>query len=260
MATGTVAPIRYEQYRWGDHVTGTKEQLQSLGLAMGRLFPGEVGGPKRTLTIQDPRGFGTDIKRERDSDRFVAWIRFPGRERLEEPVQGFATGVTLRQFLWCDEYRGAGDALVAAGLCRAEQFPGQPGMRKTCVTIFPDGTMATGAPTANHPQSREPGAKSIVRRGVNTFEVVVKIASEQAYLREVAWKQQEREWEARLDALPRPAPLTSLHANDAAQRRRAADYYIEHGVFPEWAPRPRTSHLRLVWSAPTTTPFHPPTL
>jgi hypothetical protein len=87
----------------------------------------------------------------------------------------YAPGVTLRQIIDADFYVGTADALVAAGVMDAHMFPGQPGMRKTVVTIFADGSLPTGAPTANNSRSSEPGAKRIQRDSKTKFNVRVNV-------------------------------------------------------------------------------------
>ncbi|MBK8760412.1 MAG: hypothetical protein IPM03_08245 [Sulfuritalea sp.] len=43
--------FEYHQQLWGDMIYGTREQLQSIGIAVGMAFPGESGGPKRQMTV-----------------------------------------------------------------------------------------------------------------------------------------------------------------------------------------------------------------
>ena len=53
----------------------------------------------------------------------------------------FAPGVTFAATLWGDEYTGTVDALLAAGVVRADQLPGAPGNGRTMVSFHPDGRL-----------------------------------------------------------------------------------------------------------------------
>ena len=179
------APFEYGEFDWGDSITGTKAQLQALGLGDGMAFPGEEGGPKRSMTVIDPRGFAAKIERPWGGNKqlYVARIPFPGRTMpsLTLTRGDFAPGVVVDRIGYtCDEYRGSAEALAAAGLVRPEQMPGQPAMRKVRVTVLPDGTTPDGPPTANHRAASLPGAKVIERAslgsgkslGLATLEIV----------------------------------------------------------------------------------------
>jgi hypothetical protein len=48
----------------------------------------------------------------------------------------YAPGVRVTEYFYCNEYCGTAEALVSAGLARLDQFPGQPGMGKSCVTFY----------------------------------------------------------------------------------------------------------------------------
>lgn len=52
----------------------------------------------------------------------------------------YAPGVIVYRKRHRDEYFGLADALIAAGLCRADQFPGLPGRNINSCTYWPDGT------------------------------------------------------------------------------------------------------------------------
>lgn len=203
--------LEYIECTWGDLIYGSKEQLQALGLGLGAAFPGEAGAKPRKLIASDQRGLKTIVKLEawRGPDMFSASIVFPGRDgypRRGGP-QAYAPGVTRCEAASFDEYVGTSEALAAAGLARIDQFPGEPGMRKVRVRIFPDGTMPTGPRTVNHQESRQAGSKSVERATKTTFRVRVVIAAEQADARKQAHCKAYREWERRMAALPRPARL-----------------------------------------------------
>lgn len=208
--TSNLQNFKYEQTPWGEIIAGTKEKLQSLGIAVGMAFPGEPGGPKRELSVRDPRGFKAKVTSCTSAGVYHARIRLPGRERpINFQERTFATGVMVRERSHGDEYIGCAYALVAAGLMQADQFPGQPGMRKVTVTIFADGTLPNGAPNANCSRARETGAKRVQRASKTTFSVSVTISDDVAKSRWAAERTAEDEWKVRMLALPRPAPLSS---------------------------------------------------
>lgn len=204
----TQRTFEYRQCPWGDLVYGTKEELQFIGIGKGMAFPGELDGPKRLLNVRDPRGFATEVTHFSE-DTYCASISFPGRERTPDQQTTIAPGVRKYSSVCRDKYVGTAEALAAVGLARMDQLPGQPGMRKTRVTIFPDGTMPTGAPTTNYAQAHMPGSKFIERASKTTYEVSVVVSQEERDRRWEASRRSDLEYEARMRALPRPAPLVA---------------------------------------------------
>lgn len=85
-------------------------------------------------------------------------------------------------------------------------------MRKTKVTMLPDGSLPTGAPTANCPEAHEPGAISIYKKSKTVFEVQVIVDHAEQARRRDEHSRAEREWEARMKSLPRPEPLCCTSA------------------------------------------------
>lgn len=233
--------FEYRELAWGDLIYGTKEFLQQIGLGVGMAFPGEIGGPRRCLKTVDPRGFKCKIQESSYMGErvFSASIPFPGREFQFgiSDWEFFAPGVQRKAMHWTDDFKGTADDLVAAGLVPIGHFPGLPGMRKTRVVIFPDGSLPKGAPTTNYYQHNGAGIKHIERISSTRFRVEIKIPEE---LGELRWKASQRaraEWESRMMALPRPPRIDEplrLARNQAANERRSA--------------------LRLVWSKPRFVP------
>jgi hypothetical protein len=229
--TPRTACATYSECCWGDLIEGTKEQLQHLGIGVGLSFPGEVGGARRELNVRDPRGYPVRIQKVHHlEDRFTAYLSFPNWPERPSPEPQYlphAPGVKKYEYTWFDEYVGSADALAAAGLVRVDQLPGKPGMRKVRVTIFPDGTLPTGAPTANHRAAREPGARCIERASASTYRVQVSVTKEERERRQALNKVAEDAWLRRIRALPRPARLqpmaqarwTSLEAARASAAR-----------------------------------------
>lgn len=61
----------------------------------------------------------------------------------------FAPGVLLVRAICSDDYTGTAEALLAAGLVRVDQLPGQPGNGLTMVSFHADGTrVPKGHPNA----------------------------------------------------------------------------------------------------------------
>lgn len=223
----------YHQYDWGDLIEGTKAQLQALGLGSGLPFPGEPGAPKRSMRVRDRRGYKCEIRLGYGDPTgifnarvyFPNWPERPAREKSAEfPHPGVRKTLSWR---W-DSFKGSMTDLVAAGLALPNQFPGQPGMRKCCVTIFADGAVASGPPTANYRKRHEPGARWIQRISAHSFEICIVISHEEAERRREKYREEEALWEQALRGLPRPPKLDFGQADVKAVRR---------------------SHLRLVWSA-----------
>lgn len=136
--------LKYELVSCGEVITGTKEQLQALGIGAGRTFPGEPGGAKRQITVRDPRGLPVRINPERWGRGYTARISFPGLEYTKDRPIDFAPGVQKSGGRGTPTYKGTGAALVAAGLVLAHQLPGPTGVRKQRVRIRPDGSIVLG--------------------------------------------------------------------------------------------------------------------
>lgn len=203
--------IEYRKQSYGDLISGTKEQLQGLGIAVGMAFPGEEGGPKRHLIVKDPRGYKCDIREwyNHGIAVFFASIPFPGRDQPIDERVSFASGVHLTRSTRTDDYVGTAESLVASGLIRLDQLPGQPGMRKVRVTILPNGSLPTGAPNAYCSEAKAPGAKSIRRVSKSTYEVSIFVDEDEQTRRDIASTRRRDAWEARMMAMPRPAPLNA---------------------------------------------------
>lgn len=151
---------------------------------------------------------------------------------LQDGWLEIAPGVKKIEYFWSDAFVGTPQALAAAGIARADQLPGQPGMRKSRVTIFPDGRMPAGHPQRNHGASRTAGAKSIERASKTTYRVFVTVADDVGQRRV-----DEHHLARRLRAVPRPI------GEIAVSRGPSEHHLAEPAEF-------RRAHIRLVWSAP----------
>lgn len=214
--------FEYNQLPWGDLIYGTKNQLQSIGIGPEVAFPGETNGPKRVLRVTDPRGFIAKVEAtdSKGRDLFVASISFPGRERPQHRSYDFANGVRKVEMIWGDLFTGTAESLSAAGIVRCDQLPGQPGMRKVTVTILADGSLPKGAPTANCSKAKEPGSKLIHKKSKTTYEVCVTAPRHEQDRRRDKDLKAHREWEDRMQALPRPAPLCNPSPHREKQSAR----------------------------------------
>lgn len=221
------APVlAYNQLPWGDLIYGTKEQLQGVGIAAGMAFPGEPNGPKRVLRVTDPRGLTAKVEASTWNGEgiFSVIIHFPGRDRPEF-ITDFANGVTKQAYAWGDAFTGTAESLSAAGLVRLDQLPGQPGMRKTRVTILADGSLPQGSLQANCREAHEPGARRISRKSKTRYEVCISVSDEEGERRREEHSRADREWEARMMSLPRPAPLcrTSQELKEIETAKKLVD-------------------------------------
>lgn len=224
-------PFKYDQCWWGELIYGTKQELQELGLAPGLTFPGEPYGPPRILKVVDPRGLPCSInqfcKRE---GVYSAFIRYPDRDSIKRVLATAHPGVTVEHLAYADLYRGRAEAVIAAGLVRADQLPGAPGLRKTSACFYADGSVMT---ERQWDQSHE-GAKSVSRKGKYQVHVYVYVSSEEETLRRDRERIEENEFTRRMWALPRFRPLVPPDRDAVAKGRRA--------------------QMCLVWSKPVTIP------
>lgn len=146
---------------------GTKAQLQAAGIGVGLAFPGE-SGIKGQVACKCPLGFEVSVCRyDWDPEGvFRASSHYVPEPTEEEEPTPFAPGVTRRRSYWSWEYVGTADALVAAGLARHDQFPGQPGRPKMQVSYRADGQACSSSPHGST-QVR------IRKKGKQVFEISV---------------------------------------------------------------------------------------
>ena len=230
--------VEYREYDWGDWIAGTKEQLQALGLGTGKAYPGEAGCQKRKLTVHDSRGYSAEIScNDYKNGIFAARIFFPHWPQRPYPdfLPAFL-GVEKREHHRFDEYIGSAEALAVAGLVHVEQLPGQPGMRKMRVTIFPDGSVPSGASSVNHPEARLSGAKHIERAGERGYRVRINVPEEEKIRRLTTEQAAVEAWEHEIRMMPRPPRLRDTIASVLSNTA------IVSGN------QPKSGHLRLVWS------------
>lgn len=202
----------YDLQPWGELIYGTKEQLQALGIGVDVQFPAKRNTYVR---VKDPRGFKTKISCNSylKEGIYSASISYPDRDRPDKEWASYAPGVRVRKYVWFDEYNGTAEALVSAGVIQLRHSPGQPGMGKIQVTLSPDKEPVSG------PQKRMPGHTIINRVSKSNFRVRVVIPLEERELRQEAHARRDEEWENKMAALPRPAPLTPMTARALLTKR-----------------------------------------
>lgn len=168
------APLTHGWDDWCESWEGTKAQLQAEGIGIGKSFPGELGMPSKVVTFTHPEGFAVEVHPHYDrvkqlAGQFHAWARYaePAWMIREKEVRDFAPGVQLVIDMDAtDSFVGTADALVACGLARLDQFPGQPGRGKVQCSYRADGSRST----SNFDRRKEDFLQ-ISRKGKNRFEI-----------------------------------------------------------------------------------------
>lgn len=80
-------------------------------------------------------------------------------------------GVGIDELPWGNLYRGTAEALIAAGLVRLDQLPGQPGRGRTTTAYFADGTMSTLGRGRKPPDG--PGCMLIRKTSARRYSVYI---------------------------------------------------------------------------------------
>jgi hypothetical protein len=212
---GSTAYSEYRLLWWGEIIGGTKAEIRAFGIAVDTAFPGEPGARKWAVKVSDPRGLDVVlepnpylVRGDPGQPIYSAQISYPGPAVYEdEPWRDHSPGVRFRELRRSDEYSGAQADLVAAGLARDGQFPGQPGMRRTVVTILPDGRAFDGPATATHPLARAPGARVIERAGKHAYRVRVNVPGDVAEERCRQMRARDDERRRWYERQPRRVPL-----------------------------------------------------
>lgn len=217
---------------WGVAFVGTKAELQAAGFGVGAVYPGEPGGRKKSTLLPACNGFPRiDVALYGDCkylgepsqtalQNYVVTAYYLANRRNEtrifEPTQW--PGVALHKGTWCDVYKGAVSALVAANLAAAWQFPGQPGCGKVRTTFSRDGKrVAVGSTKAS-----QEGNRTVLVAG-RLFEVWVQVSGAEREARHARWSAEF----------------------DAKRAREAQDVAA---LFSQHQAQPTRHHLRLVWS------------
>lgn len=151
----------------------------------------------------------------------------PALEQLDILVPAAPSGVTVDRYVWGDIYTGTKMDLIAAGLARDGQFPGDPGNDPRNCKFNPDGT-----PHSKR-QTRPAGGLAIQRarrRGVFELYRDVDKAVSNARLRctgsDEAAKKAAAELAAARDAA-KDAPKTAKEFSD----RAAASFWLSWNIF-----------------------------
>ncbi len=219
-------PAKYNCGEAGEYIWGTKEQIQAFGIAIGLAFPGEPNGPKRQLSVRDPRGFEVKITKTRWGDMpFEADIAYPNMPKRPAARECSPfPGVRKREEHWYDEFTGTPDCLIAAGLLRAAHLPGAPGMRRTRVTVLADGSVLAGNYSNSIPGANTAGLRHIERTSprAGTITVRVHIGSEEGDRREARREIADSTWRHDVRKLPRPHKLSPSYGESIVRYAGAA--------------------------------------
>jgi hypothetical protein len=216
------APLTYNQYPWGDLITGTKQQLQALGLAVGRAFPGELGGggPLSKLKTQDRYGCTVVINKAVHSGcelydarrTFPAWPENPTLRTVTETI---GRGVQRRRAPWWDDYVGTPSDLIALGLISPEHVSKRSELAKKTLTVYADGSIETNRVPSKY--KLKGGARKIRETTGGKLVVQIYIPDEEGRARFKADCEARDQWERMVRTLPRPPRLTPLHDRASKQ-------------------------------------------
>ena len=220
-------------YGWGDLFKGTKADLQRAGFLVGKPYPGEPGGSKRSTSIKPTSEFERitlevcDRKANAqavDPDKVMFQVKREVTCRksaeLRKNLMVFAPGVTRHENIRTDVYIGAPADLVAAGLVRLDQLPGMPGCGKGRTTFLKDGGISKSG-------SHESGSYSqdrIVRNHGKRVAVEV-------FVSKSVHKARHAEY---------------LKKSEQLNEEYFAEVAAKRAFIATFRPKP---HLRLVWSA-----------
>jgi hypothetical protein len=209
------ALLTYNQYPWGDFITGTKQQLQALGLAVGRAFPGELGGggPLSKLHTQDRYGCAVAINKAAHSgcDLYDARRTFPNwpeNPSLRTVTETIGRGVQRRCATWWDDYVGTPFDLIALGLISSEHVSKRCELAKRTLTVYADGSIETNRVPLKY--KMKDGARQIREFPGGKLLVQIHISEDEGRARSRAGREARDQWERMVATLPRPPRLTPL--------------------------------------------------
>lgn len=128
------------------------------------------------------------------------------------PWTPYAPGVEVQGGGWTENYRGTAEALSLAGLANQAQFPGQPGMRKSSVTVYADGTLPTNRLGSCQELASALGAKRVERWGKCKFIVRIYVAESDREPRIAETIRHHAQWWEQKHGYPlHEAPLPGSH-------------------------------------------------
>lgn len=263
--TNSTQSPRHSEYEWGELWEGTKTQMQAVGIGIGVKFPGEPGGPKRSVKTTNHRGDEITIAKEVSDEEGIYRAQMSYRKSnswerssLLGPEQ-FAPGVVvIRDTCGYDEYKGSADALVAAGVIDRNKLPGMPGRGTTMTSFNRDGSArAVGSSSGDHCMVAR-------RNGKDRFSVTIYLGDEERERRKPTAEVVDARW-VRENATARQKryPARSMAAGDSqsltfqdGRAPNAADEVAKYirSFNPKTAPAHREKvqrslqvHLRIVF-------------
>lgn len=188
------APLNHEHHSEFESWEGTKDQLQAVGLGVGLDFP-EGGSPRKEIRCKCPVGFEVKISRhygaaERLAGRYraISWYVEEAHTLPDQTVE-IAPGVLQFVCGWGnthkDIFQGSAEALVAAGLARLDQFPGQIGRNKSQCTYRIDGSQ--------QPTSARDRSFMIKRKSKDCFVIERYVSKVEATLRKAIQNEKDEQ-------------------------------------------------------------------
>jgi hypothetical protein len=220
--------------RW----VGTREQLRAVGIGVGIDFPGDNGtSPRKNVETTDAEGFSVSIRAgsmmsgERPGPTHRFYVSSPylpedgkqARSRYRSDLAGeVAPGVSLETICHSNFYRGTAEALVAAGLLRRDQFPGQEGRAKHRACYYADGAPVTGLVSMGRLPA---GCYAVTKCGTKNFELQLLVDKDEQKRREqkecdALLAERNRNAQARLDRIAVRRSLEEGGAPDSVESFR----------------------------------------
>ena len=213
MKDNGICPKEHNFHWWGEIIVGSKSYIQSYGIGLNMKFPGEVGGAKRKVTVQDPRGFKSSISIDYfDKSAYRCEITYPNRHINRQRIVKHSKGVTKEIGYWVDRYVGTPEDLINSKIIDGNYLPGEDGMPKRTIAFDSSGNIYTGHPNATKgTEFRKTGAKIIQKSNKKgKLEVSVYISKEEAELRIKLYHLDEALQLFKMERMPKPRKLTRM--------------------------------------------------
>lgn len=133
-----------------------------------------------------------------------------GEKREQEPhvpsvrIEDLPASIKATRLVWADEYVGSAEALIAAGLVRECELPGQPGNGSTMVTFSADGQRLGQGHVRD---ARKEGRRQIRKMSRLNFVVTVHVDDEEQRRRRAAQREEAQREEREREEISRLWPF-----------------------------------------------------